>query len=571
MLVLDVNKVAKNFGFGSLFDDLSFSLNEGERISIIGPNGGGKSTLLKMIAGIEKCDEGTISIKKNAKVAYLDQTSPDRKDERLVEEVILDAFTDLARIQDEIDNIYKRMETEKNPVEHDRLINRAGVLHEEFQNLGGFNIETDVNIVCSGLDITDEMRMQEYNSLSGGEKTLVHLAKSLLQKPDLFLLDEPTNHLDINRIEWLENYLKSFKGSTVTISHDRRFLDSMSDRMLEIDGEGTVYNTNYSGYLDEKERRYEKIMANWEDQQAYFKRFEDQARRMAQAGMATNSTSMTRKAGVLFARLEREKEKATIKKPEKRRKIKMDFDEQRRAGKRAIEVKCLTVGLHGSDRKIVDNASFYIGTGERVVMIGHNGSGKSSIIKTILGEQDLPHEGVIIVSPSIQIGYLPQIINFEDDKQQLLEYFQKEVSIGEERARAILSRFQFTREDVTKRVGSLSGGERIRVRLASLLQQQINTLIFDEPTNHIDIPTKESLEEALENFDGTLLAISHDRFFIDKFADKIIEVENGRTRTFIGNYTDYIDKVKKEKGLNNLETNRVKDPPGRFQTAKEFK
>jgi len=547
MLILDVNKVSKNFGFGPLFENLSFSLNEGERISIIGPNGGGKSTLLKMIAGIEKCDTGTISIKKDARLSYLDQTSPDRKDERLVEEVILDAFADLSAIQNEIDSTYKKTETEKNSAEYDRLLKHAGSLQDEFQKRGGFNIETDIKLVCSGLGLSDEMRAQNYNSLSGGEKTLVHLAKSLLQKPDLFLLDEPTNHLDISRIEWLENYLKSFKGSTVTISHDRRFLDSMSDKMLEIDGECTVYNTNYSGYLEEKEKRYEKIMANWEDQQAYFKRLEDQAKRMAQAGMATNSTAMTRRASVMLYRLEREKEKFAIKKPEKKRKIKMDFDELRRGGKRAIEIKNLTVGIPNSKRKIVDNASFFITTGERVIMIGDNGSGKTSIIKTILGEQELPHEGEAIISPSIKIGYLPQIINFEDDKQQLLEYFQKELSTGEEKARAILSRFQFDREDVTKRVGNLSGGERIRVRLAILLQRSINALVFDEPTNHIDIPTKESLEEALEDFDGTLLAISHDRFFIDKFADKIIEVENGKTKTFIGNYADYIEKKTKEK------------------------
>lgn len=544
MLIIDVNKVSKNFGYGSLFDDLSFTLQVGERISIVGPNGCGKSTLLKMISGLENCDEGTISIKKGTRIAYLDQTSPDKKDDRLVNDVIKSAFEDLLKMQDELSEIYEKLATEQTQADSDRLINRSSALHEEFQSRGGYEIDTDVDIVCNGLEISDEMRLKNYNNLSGGEKTIVHLAKSLLQKPDLFLLDEPTNHLDINRIEWLEGYIKSFKGSTITVSHDRSFIDNMSDRIFEIDnGEGTIYNTNYSGYLDEKEKYYEKLLTDWKEQQAYFKRLEDQAKRMAQAGMATNSKAMTRKAAVLFSRIEREKEKFAIVRPDKKRKIKMDFDETRRGGKRAIEIKNLIISVSGIN--IVDGAIFYITTGERVAMIGDNGSGKSTIIKTILGEQELSYTGQVDVSPSVKIGYLPQIIDFKDDKQKLLEYFQNEVSIDEEKARSILFRFQFDREDVSKFVGNLSGGERIRVRLASLLQQRINTLIFDEPTNHIDIPTKESMEEALEDFDGTLLFISHDRFFINKFANKIIEVNKGKTTTYQGNYQDYTDEKAK--------------------------
>jgi len=541
MLVLDVNKISKNFGYGSLFENLSFSLNEGERISVVGANGCGKSTLLKMIAGIEKCDKGTISTKKGTKIAYLDQTSPDKHDDRITEDVIKEAFSELLKMQDTINDIYQALDNTTNPNESERLINRVGVLQEEFMNSGGYDIDTNVDIVCNGLGISSEMRQQGYDTLSGGEKTLVHLAKSLLQKPDIFLLDEPTNHLDITRIEWLEGYLKSYKGAVVTVSHDRSFLDNMSDKILEIDNdEGTIYNTNYSGYLQEKEKRFEKLMANYEEQQAYFKRLEEVAKRMAQAGMATNSTAMTRKASVLFNRIEREKAKTAIKRPEKKVKIRMDFDESRKGGKRAIEIKELTVSADG--RKIVNAANLHISTGERVSMIGANGSGKSTIIKTILGEQTLPYTGDVIVSPSVQIGYLPQIINFEDDKQNLLDYFRREISQGEEKARSILSRFRFSHEDVTKRVGSLSGGERIRVRLACLLQQSINMLIFDEPTNHIDIPTKESLEEALDDFGGTLLFISHDRFFINKFAEKIIEVNKGIATTYLGNYSDYLYK-----------------------------
>lgn len=541
MLIINVSTVSKNFGYGLLFRELSFSLNEGERISIVGANGCGKSTLLKMIAGLEKCDKGSINVKKGAKIAYLDQASPDRHDDRIVEEVLRDAYSDLFKIENNMNDILKKMESEKDTEEYERLIKHYGDLQERFQNSGGYNITTNIDIVCSGLKISNEIRLQNYDSLSGGEKTLIHLAKSLVQEPDILLLDEPTNHLDINKIEWLESYIKNYKGAVVIVSHDRSFLDNMSDKILEIDnGEGTIYSTNYTDYLNEKEKRFEKLITNWEEQQVYFKRLEDEAKRMAQAGMATNSTAMTRKASVIFNRLEREKAKTAIKRPVENKKLKIGFDELQKNSKRVIELKDLTVTT--GERNIVDKADMFVSKGERIAMVGPNGSGKSAIIKTIVGEQNLPIAGEVIVSPSVKIGYLSQIIEFKDEKQPLLDYFREETGINEETSRSILTRFIFGQEDIFKRIGSLSGGERIRLRLAILLQQQINTLVFDEPTNHIDIPTKESLEEAIENFEGTILAVSHDRFFINKFAEKVVEVENGRIKTYLGNYKDYIVK-----------------------------
>ncbi len=538
-MILDINKVRKDFGYGAIFEELSFSLKEGEKICIIGPNGGGKSTLLKMIAGIERWDSGTISIRKGARVAYLDQTSPDQKDDRIVEDILRDGFAELLQIENDLNKAYEEMAAIASPEEYDRMAGRVSRLQQRFQDGGGYNIDTEINMVCSGLGIQNKMRHQNYDSLSGGEKTLVHLAKGLLRKPDLFLLDEPTNHLDIKRIEWLEQYIKAFPGAVVMVSHDRRLLDHVSSRLLEIDnGEGTVYDTNYSGYLMEKERRYNQLMEKWEDQQAYFRRLEERATRMAQAGMAVNSKVMTRKAGVMFARIEREKERMALKKPYRVRRLDLDFEKQDKGGKRAIEVRKLRIST-GNGRTIVDDASFFVGVGERVFMVGNNGSGKTSVLKSILGEQDLPYHGEIVVSPGIWTGYLPQIIRFKDDTQKVLDYFRYEVGTSEEKARSILFHFHFDKENVAKSVGSLSGGERIRLRLAVLLQQSINTLIFDEPTNHIDIPTREALEEAIENFNGTLLIVSHDRFFIDKFAGKMIEMEDGKAITYIGNYEDY--------------------------------
>ena len=403
MLILDVNNVSKNFGYGTLFEGLSFSLNEGERISIVGPNGCGKSTLLKMIAGIEKIDSGTISIKKDASVAYLDQTSPDKESNKIVLDVLKEAFEELLQTQQNIDETLKKLEAESNEKEREKLLKRYYNLFEKFQSEGGYEIDAQIGIVTNGLNIPQTMLLQNYNNLSGGEKTLIHLAKALLLKPNLFLLDEPTNHLDITRIEWLENYIKSFKGSVVIVSHDRYFLDKMSNKILEIDnGDVTLYNTNYTGYLEEKEKNFQTQMDNYKDQQAYFKRMEDQIKFFAERGMATNSSTLTKKASALQNRLDREKAKA-IKKPKEQKNIKMEFNELQKSSKRVIEVKNLSVS--STHKNILNNVNSYIVKGERVAIIGNNGSGKSTFVKTILGNQELKVNGEITIGQTVKIGY----------------------------------------------------------------------------------------------------------------------------------------------------------------------
>ncbi|MCL2621409.1 MAG: ATP-binding cassette domain-containing protein, partial [Firmicutes bacterium] len=349
--------------------------------------------------------------------------------------------------------------------------------------------------------------------------------------------DEPTNHLDITRIEWLESYIKSFKGAMVIVSHDRAFLDKVSNKILELDdGEFTVYNTNYSGYLEEKERNFLKQMENFKDQQSYFKRLEEKIKYFASRGMATNSSTLTKKAASLQTRLDREKQKA-IKRPQQAKNIKMDFDQLNKSSKRVLEVKGLTVKTLA--KTILNNVDIRINMGESVAIIGDNGSGKTTFIKTILGIQELDYTGEVFIGPSVKIGYIPQIINFENPKQTILDYCKQEANFNEQSARSLLAAFNFYSGDTTKLLNSLSGGERIRLRLAVLLQQQVNTLIFDEPTNHIDIPTKESLEAALEDFNGTLIFISHDRYFINKFAKRIIEFKNGVATSTVGNYKTY--------------------------------
>ncbi len=549
MIILDVNKLAKDFGYGKLFDDISFSLNEGESISIVGPNGCGKSTLLKIIAGLEKIDSGSVSIKKDAKVAYLDQTGSSIDDDRPVIEVLKDAFGELTEMERQINKLQKMMETDLDEKEYNKVLERYCNLLEKFSVDGGYDIDMNISTVVEGLKIDKSLLNQSYNDLSGGEKTLVQLAKTLLIKPDLILLDEPTNHLDIDRIEWLESYIKSFKGASVIVSHDRYFLDRMSNKILDLDdGIGKVYTTNYTGFLEEKQRDFEKQMAEYKDQQALIKKLEQEKKYFAERGMATNSSTLTARAHTLQTKIDRLK-KMAVKRPKEQKKLNVGFNEERKSSKKVIVAEDLSVSTPDG-KQILDHINLDICAGERVALIGANGSGKSTFIKSIMGEQDLPVEGEIMVGPSVQIGYLPQIINFPDGEISLLDYFRKEAGVNEEKARKILAAFQFYKEDVNKRVKNLSGGERMRIKLAELLQLKINTLIFDEPTNHIDIPTKEVLEDAIEDFDGTLIFVSHDRFFINKFADKTIEFKDGRTTTYQGNYEDY--KEKKQQMLSDL-------------------
>ncbi len=542
MIVLDVNKLGINFGYGQLFENVSFSLNEGESISIVGPNGCGKSTLLKIIVGLEKPDTGQVSIKKDAKVAYLDQTGSSIVDNRIVYEILKDAFTDLKDMEKQLNELQKKMESEIQGKEYDSLLKKYCNLLERFSAAGGYDMDLNINTVVEGLNIDSSILNQSYNDLSGGEKTLVQLAKALIIKPDLLLLDEPTNHLDIERIEWLEKYIKSFKGSSVIVSHDRYFLDKMSNKILDLDnGIGKVYNSNYSGYLEEKQRDFEKQVASYKDQQELIKKLEAQKKYFAERGMATNSSTLCDRAHVLQTKIDKLKEMA-ISKPKIPKKLNVEFTEERKTSKKIISIENLDVTIPGG-RKILNNINLNIFAGERVALIGANGSGKSTLVKSILGEQDLPVDGKIEIGPSVKIGYLPQIITFPKPNQNLLEYFCNSAELNEQKARQVLAGFQFYQEDVTKKVVNLSGGEKMKVKLAELLQEKINTLIFDEPTNHIDIPTKEVLEDALEDFDGTLIFISHDRYFINKFADKIIELKNGNIKSYLGNYDDYKEKI----------------------------
>jgi len=536
MIILDVNKVCKNFGYGILFENVSFSLNEGESISIVGHNGCGKSTLLKLIAKVERLDSGSISVKKGAKVAYLDQVVSDKTDERIVKDILLDIFKEINDIAVKIKKYEDLMKEDS-----ERYLETYCKLLEEYSQIGGYDVEVKINTVCSGLGLSARMLEQKYTDLSGGEKTLVQLAKVLLLKPDLLLLDEPTNHLDISRVEWLEKYIKSFKGACVIVSHDRYFLDKMSTKILDLSGvEAKVYSTNYSGYLVEREKELQKQLSDYKNQQLVIKRLQEQIKYFSERGMATNSSTLCDRAKALQTNLNRILERK-IERPKEEKELAVDFNEIKKGSNVVVKVENLSV-FKPNKEKILNDIYMTIMSKERVALIGDNGSGKSTFIKTILNQIELEYTGSFYVGPSVNIGYLPQVINFEGDNQKVLDYFKNNAYLDEQKSRAILASFHFYKEDVNKLVKNLSGGERVRLKLAILLQSKVNCLVFDEPTNHIDIPTKEVLEKAIEYFKGTFIFVSHDRYFINKFADKVIEFENGKITTYNGNYDYYKER-----------------------------
>ena len=536
MIEIGLNNVKKDFGFKKVLKDISFDVQTGERVALVGRNGAGKTTIFDIISGKEKCDEGVRAIRNGARIGYLEQIPQIEDKSKTVRDVIYSGQQDLLDLEEKMNDIAQQMENPESDEELEKLMKQYGRLQDEYSNKGGYELEENFSKICTGCKISEEILKRNYGSLSGGEKTRVNLAKILYSNPDILLLDEPTNHLDIQSIEWLEEFLKSYKGTVLINSHDRYFLDRVAQKVILIErGEAEIFNGNYSYYLEENERRIMAEFENYTDQQKQLKAMKESIKRLQEFGRLASpgGESFFKRAASIQKRLEKME---LLEKPEEKRKINLSFDVKERSGKEVVQTEDLGVIL--GDNVILDSTSMDVRYGEKVCIVGNNGSGKSTLIKTIMGEVE-PISGEVKIGDSVKIGYIPQEIKFEDDNATILEEFRKVFNGDETRARAILSKFMFNADNVFKRVGRLSGGEKVRLQLACLMQKDTNCIIMDEPTNHIDIDTREVLEDALQDYKGTLIAVTHDRYFANKLAKRIIEIEDGKATSYLGNYDEY--------------------------------
>lgn len=541
MIELSLSNIEKNFGFKKVLNGFNLELKTKERIALIGPNGSGKTTIFKIIIGEENINNGNISIRKDSTIGMLSQIPPIFKEETTVKEILLIGKTKVIEIEKKLRELENKMSTCK-PNELNNLLKRYGILQEKFNNLNGYQLESDINKVCNGFKIKPSMLDRKFNTLSGGEKTIVYFASLILSEPSILLLDEPTNHLDIDTLEWLEEYLKNYKGSILISSHDRYFLDKVTTKTILIErGKEEVFFGNYSYYLEENERRIMAEFEDFKDQQKQIAAMKASIKKLQEFGRLAfpGGESFFKRAASIQKRLDKIE---LLEKPETKKELPLDFQVQKRSGKEVLIIDNLSLMI--GDRILLEDANMHIRYGEKVCLMGKNGTGKSTIIKLLFN--DTPAEivdGEIKLGSNVNIGYLPQEIHFEDENATVLDTARRFFDGSETALRATLAKFLFYGENVFKKVGSLSGGEKVRLKLLELIQKKANFLILDEPTNHIDIDTKEMLEEALNEYSGTILFISHDRYFINKLAKRTLCIEDGHINSYLGNYDDYKEQL----------------------------
>ena len=529
MIDISVSNLVKEFEVGhKILDGLTFQVDTGERVGLLGPNGCGKTTLLRILTGVMDYDEGDVVIAPGKRMGLISQI-PVYPAGYTVEDVLATAFEPLREMEREMAALAEQMGEGTDPA----LLARYDKLTAAFEAAGGYETDTKTNKVCNGLTIPQSMREQLFDKLSGGEKTRVNLARLILEDTDILLLDEPTNHLDLRATEWLEEYLDKFKGTVLTVSHDRYFLDKVVNRIVEIQaGKAEFYSGNYSFYVVEKERRYEEKLRQYEKEQAKIEQLEKAAEQMrvwAYSGM----DKTFKRVKSMEKRIERMR---TTDRPTKERKMEVRFGEREFRGDEVLTIKGLTKSF--GDRTLFSNLGLEVVGGERIALLGDNGSGKTTLLKILLGEEE-PDAGKVRMGPTVKVGYLPQHVHFDHPERNLVDTLIYEQDCTAQTARNRLAAFKFRGEDVFKPVSALSGGEQSRLRLCMLMDEKINLLILDEPTNHLDIQSREWIEEAVEEYEGNLLFVSHDRYFIDRFASRIWMLEDGHITDFRGNYQEY--------------------------------
>ncbi|SNZ15311.1 ATP-binding cassette, subfamily F, member 3 [Terribacillus aidingensis] len=548
MILLQANNITKLFGADVILSNIKLEVQTQDRLAIVGRNGAGKSTLLKILAGELTYDEGNVFLAKEATLGYLEQHTGLESDKSILEEMKT-VFADLIQQEQEL----RRLETKMGDPDliadeaaYQQLLTNYDTKQQAFRLNGGYQYEADIRSVLNGLRFGDKDLSTPIGSLSGGQKTRLALGKLLLQKPDVLILDEPTNHLDISTLDWLEGYLSSYQGAVVVVSHDRYFLDKTVNTVIEIAHNHSVrYKGNYSNYLDQKAANYEKEMKQYEKQQSEIKKMEEFVQKNIARATTTKRAQSRRKQLEKMDRIERPLHDASS--------AKLTFDIDRRSGNDVLKVKELAYQYPESTSPVFKDVSFHMNRQDRIALTGPNGTGKTTLLKTIIGK--LPAKtGHVELGAGVSIGYYDQEqTELHSSKSVLAELWDEYPLMDEKDIRTILGNFLFTGDDVLKVVNTLSGGEKARLALAKLMMQKSNLLIMDEPTNHLDLDSKEVLEGALADYPGTILFVSHDRYFMNKIATQVLEMTDKQIVTYLGNYDYFIEKKQEQQEIADLE------------------
>jgi len=547
MGVLRVEGLSKAFGTDELFSNVNFELQRGEKVGLIGANGTGKTTLLRCLLGQERPDTGQVSLAIGETIGYVEQDT-DAGTGTLGEE-LRSAYSDIIAYQDRMRQLEAAIAIEQDETVQKVLMREYAAVIERFEQGGGYAFETMIRRVASGLGFGDEDLSRSVATFSGGQKTRVSLAKVLVRQPDFLFLDEPTNHLDITMVEWLEGFLRDYSGGVLVISHDRYFLDRVAGRILELEGGGlTAFRGNYSDYLRQKTERLASLLSAYEKQQTYIAKTEafiDQYRAGIKSRQARGRQS-------ILSRLDRLKAPGSTAGA-----MNLAFNMQEGCAERVAEMIAVTAAY--GERRIFQEASLLIRQGEGVALVGPNGAGKTTVLKLLAGRLQ-PAAGRVKLGSRVRLGYFAQEHEGLNPRNRVIDEVMGESGLGEERARNYLGAFLFSGDDVYKLVGDLSGGEKSRLALLKLMLGGANFLVLDEPTNHLDIAAKEAVEEAILNFPGTFLVVSHDRYLLDKIADRVVELADGRLTEYLGNYGYYREKKSAQAKLVSAPPPQAKPP-----------
>ncbi|MDW0109442.1 ribosomal protection-like ABC-F family protein [Sporosarcina aquimarina] len=514
---IKAENLTKSLGGTTILEQLTMDVKSGEHVALVGRNGCGKTTLLSLLARIEFPDEGRVIQSKDSKIGYLHQipSYPDL----LVKEVLLEAFDELLTIEKRMKELELCMAAEVS----ERVLSQYGELQESFMELGGYEMESRLASIANGLGIT-QFLPQKFKELSGGEKTKVMLGQILLENPDILLLDEPTNHLDLSAIQWLEQHIQQFQGIVILVSHDRQFMNRVVHKVIELeDGQCWVSHGNYDAFLSNREAKLEQQFSEYKEQQKKIKKIKDAIRRLRQWANEASppNPDLYRKAKSMEKMLTRIE---VVKRPKTEKAMRLSLEAGERSGKEVVRLEQLSHRFSSSDPTLFDRVSMSVFWQDRIAIVGDNGTGKSTLLKLIMN-QEIPTNGRIHIGSNVNIGYLAQQFDTLNNEMRLIDAFRDEIAMPEPEARHVLAQFLFYGHEVFKKIKDLSGGEKMRLRLAQLMQQNVNLLLLDEPTNHLDIESREVLEDVLENFEGTIIAVSHDRYFLQKLFLKIAWID----------------------------------------------